>query len=314
MKTSEMLKAIANWLESPNNEAIVISEGDEQLSTIAAESCLIAATALKMGAEKIHSIEESGDPKFNFKIYDKLDVSGASNVIAEFEGTFEDADGVARELAGSNVKVDGLFEEDGGVMHYISAEDGEPVSYLEMVGVPVNEKAVTPESIDMLSEIAAAFDDSNDPELKKSASAIDELLMTIASPPNWLSNFKKAEDKKIDEIKSRYEDARNSIHENVKSEATIKAIEDSPYSQKYEILERALSSRNCPDHAGVQMSRKGDGVWQCELDKKIYDFNNGFKDEKGNLVPGGSVANQGNNMNTAPQSVFDTRKTRLEAF
>src|SRR5271165_6995922 len=107
MRISEMLTAIASWLENPNNEALVRAEHDEKCLEVVAETCLQAARVLKLGAEAVEVME------------------------------------------------------------------------------PVAESSITPQAVSTLAEIAAAFDESGDPELVKSASAIDELLLTIAAPPRW---------------------------------------------------------------------------------------------------------------------------------
>jgi hypothetical protein len=43
-----------------------------------------------------------------------------------------------------------------------------------------------------------------------------------------------------------------------------------------------LSTRNCPDHHGAQMKRVAEGTFQCELDGRMYNWNQGFKDYNGN--------------------------------
>ena len=53
-----------------------------------------------------------------------------------------------------------------------------------------------------------------------------------------------------------------------------------------------MPTRQCPDHPGQQTSRVTDGVRQCPLDGKVYDFNTGFKTEDGTFHPGGSVQAQ----------------------
>lgn len=53
-----------------------------------------------------------------------------------------------------------------------------------------------------------------------------------------------------------------------------------------------LSARTSPDNPGVMMLRVEDGVYQDILTKKVYDFNKGWVDDKGNKHPGGSVSNQ----------------------
>lgn len=236
MRISEMLIAIAQWLENPNNEAILLSEYDEKCLEVVAETCLQAAQVLKLGAASVEIME------------------------------------------------------------------------------PAVDSSITSESINTLAEIATAFDESGDENLKKSASAIDELLLTIAAPPYWAEKFKAAQEKEIDVIKNKYQDPTKDLHENWKVSETLKAIEKSPYSKEYRMMEHSLNTRTCPDHPGAQMARVGEATWQCDLDKKIYDYNSGYETLKGEKVPGGSVAAQTDLSGHDPQSPFDTREVRLTQF
>lgn len=235
MRTSDMLTAMARWLENPNNEALVLAEDNEDSLNVVADACVEAAKILKLAAEAVDII----DP---------------------------------------------------------------PTS------------AVTPEIVNTLAEIASAFDESGDPELKKNASAIDELLLTISAPPRWAEKYKEAQETRIETIRQEYDDAKKELHDTLKVSDTKKAIENSPYSKEYRIMEHALNTRTCPDHPGAQMARVGEHMYQCDLDKKVYDYKTGYTDEKGNKIPGGDVAAQTPNSWAEPQTMFDTRETRLNGF
>ena len=63
MRISEMLVAIANWLEDPNNEAMLISEYDDDCLKVVAESCLDAAGSLRIAAERVDAIEPPEESK-----------------------------------------------------------------------------------------------------------------------------------------------------------------------------------------------------------------------------------------------------------
>lgn len=234
MRISEMLTAIAAWLESPDNEAVLLAEYDEECLKAAAQICVNAADVLKKGAEEIEKIE------------------------------------------------------------------------------PPEESNLTSEALEELAEMANSFDESGDPNLKRTASVIDELLLTIAAPPAWATQFKEAEEKKIDILKQQYQDPKEVLDEVNKVADSKKAIDASPYSKEYRIMESPLSSRSCPDHAGAQMARVGEHMWQCELDKKVYNYETGFTDSKGNKIPGGSVAAQTPNEYPEAHSIFDTRDARLQ--
>jgi hypothetical protein len=233
MRISEMLNAIASWLESPNNEAILLAEYDEDCLQVVANSCVQAAALLKITAETVEDIEPPEDSK------------------------------------------------------------------------------ITPESLDELANLAQALDESDDVALKKQAAVIDELLLTIASPPNAVVQRQDLVDKRLDELKKKYEQPRQELEETNKIADVQKAIDKSNMTKQMNILEAPLSSRYCPDHPGSQIARIGEHMWQCELDKKIYNFETGFTLNNGTKVPGGDVANQTQGLNIPYYSIFDTREGRL---
>lgn len=234
MRIAEMLHAIASWLESPNNEALLLAEYDEKCLQVVAQSCVEAATALKKAADQVESIE------------------------------------------------------------------------------PPEESKITAESIEELANLAAALDSSGDEQLKKQASVLDELLLSIAAPPNALAMRKDLEDQRLIELKKKYEQPREDLHEANLINKSEKAIEKSQMTKKYTILEAPLSTRYCPDHPGVQIARVGEHMWQCEMDKKTYNFETGFELNNGSKVPGGDVAQQTqNNVNVPYHAIFDTREGRL---
>ena len=49
-------------------------------------------------------------------------------------------------------------------------------------------------------------------------------------------------------------------------------------------------SRHCPEHPGVSLYRIADSVFQCPLDRVIYDYEKGFKTQDGKEYNGGNVA------------------------
>jgi len=235
MRIAEMLQAIAGWLESSENEAILLAEYDEDCLKIVAESCVEAASALHKAAQMVDSIE------------------------------------------------------------------------------PQEESKITPEALDKLADLAAAFDASGDEELQKQASVIDELLLSVASPPGAMSERKMSDDKKIEDLKKKYEDPRKALEESNKIAESNKAIEKSKMTKEYRIMEAPLSARGCPDHAGGQLARVGENMWQCEMDKKIYNFATGFELANGNKVPGGDVSLQTQEIDIPNTNTFDSRESRLNS-
>lgn len=170
---------------------------------------------------------------------------------------------------------------------------------------------ITPETIQDIANLATALDASDDPELKKQASVLDELLLTIAAPPHALAQKKEADDYRIEELRKKYQEPRKELQKMDKISDSIKGIDKSKMTNHYQILEAPLSSRYCPDHPGAQISRVGEHMWQCELDKKTYNYETGFQMENGKKVPGGDVAQQTQGVSTPFHAIFDTREGRL---
>jgi hypothetical protein len=233
MRIAELLQAMASWLESPNNEALLLAESDEQCSQIVVESCVLAAALLKKAAYEVDSVE------------------------------------------------------------------------------PPEASNITPESLDELATLASAFDASGDEQLKKQASVLDELLLSIAAPPNAYAERKDLQDNRTLELKKKYQNANGELRKVNSIENSEKAIEKSNMTKQYTILEAPLSTRSCPDHPGVQIARVGEHMWQCEMDKKIYNYETGFELNNGSKVPGGDVSLQTQTTEIPSVSLFDTREGRL---
>jgi hypothetical protein len=235
MRISEMLHAIASWLESPDNEAIILAEYDDDCLKVVSESCVQAAALLKITADTVDDIE------------------------------------------------------------------------------PEEESLITPESIEDLANLASALDSSNDPALQKQASVIDELLLTIAANPTTLQDKKAADEKKIDELKKKYHENKIELDKLNKIPEIKKAIDKSNMIKSHDVTDHSLSTRTCPDHPGAQIGRVGENMYQCELDKKVYNFEIGFELNNGEKVPGGSVNNQSSHDREPIHSLFDTREGRLQS-
>lgn len=235
MRTSELLLSIAKWLESPNNEAMLLAEDNDESLQIVAESCVLSAKLLRQAAEEVDSIE------------------------------------------------------------------------------PPDPSLITPESIEEMASLAKALDESGDPALMKRASVLDELLLSIAAPPNAYAERKDLAESRIEDLRRRYQDPSKEHAKQNKRSATEKAIEKSKMTDKPKIESHPLSARSCPRHSGAQLARVGEHRWMCDLDHKIYDFETGFTLDDGTRVPGGDVALQGDQMNIPFHSLFDTREGRLNS-
>lgn len=67
-----------------------------------------------------------------------------------------------------------------------------------------------------------------------------------------------------------------------------------------------MSTRNCPDHYGAQMQRVAEGTFQCELDGRMYNWNEGFKDYNGNTYPAAPIRSV--DFPDTTERMFETRE------
>jgi hypothetical protein len=176
---------------------------------------------------------------------------------------------------------------------------------------PVEESKLTPDSLNDIAALASSFDKSDDPELQRTASVLDEILLTIAAPKNYIAEKKAEKEKELQVLKDKYLDVKNCHDEQIKKSEIEKAIDNSDMTKEYRVMEAPLSTRHCPDHNGVSISRVSENVYQCPLDKKTYDFANGYSLYDGTKVPAGDISLQTDIMNEVGESVFDTRESRI---
>jgi hypothetical protein len=233
MRTAELLYAIAKWLESPDNEALLLAEQDSDCLKVVSESCVLAAALLKNAADEVDTIE------------------------------------------------------------------------------PPEPSKITSESIEGIANLASALDSSKDPELMAQASVLDELLLSISAPEGAYKSAKAVEDNRIEELRRKYKEPQEQIKDFNRLADVEKAIDKSNMTKKYKVLEAPLSTRYCPDHPGVQIMRIGENTWQCEMDKRIYNFDVGYDLLNGSKIPGSQVSLQNQGLSTSVNSVFDTRQGRL---
>lgn len=293
MRISEMLMAIASWLESKDNEALLLSEYNEECMEKVATSCIKAADILKECADQVDLMEDKR----------RLSIAETKQLLQTFSATpFKD-----------NVLTVSLFDGDDKLVAVIASSE-EVISELAKIELPADITATVAitagnDGIEEISKMAGVFDGSEDEGLKKQAGVIDELLLTLAAPPNWIANFKAAQQKKIDEIKRLYQEPSEKLHEVIGVEEAKKAIDKSEYTKVRRPLEAPLSMRTCPDHF-CSMARVGEDSYQCPLDKKCYNWLEGFKTEKGDIIPSGSVQEQ-TKLEFPVRQMFETREERM---
>lgn len=201
-----------------------------------------------------------------------------------------------------------LFEEAESIDKYLKSmagikEDNDPLS--KMVS------------------LANALDCSGDEQLQKYASVLDEIMLTIGAPRGSNHEFESKADAEIAKLREKYreegreevyKERRKELDEQNGKEATTKAYADQV--KKFNPLEMPLSTRYCPDHPGGLLIRVGDHVYQCEMDKKMYNYQTGFTTNKGNVIPGGGVEFQTKDWGNRDlgHAMFDTRQSVMSRF
>lgn len=138
--------------------------------------------------------------------------------------------------------------------------------------------SLSADDLDEIASMASEMAWSDSPDLQKRAILLDNVL-NIFGKDAYMAI--KAADEKKENLYSNKEKKLSEIEKEIE-----------PKVKKYRPLEAPMSTRYCPDHPGETLSRVGDGLFQCMLDKRQYDFKNGYTTLKGNKIPGGDVAEQ----------------------
>jgi hypothetical protein len=155
--------------------------------------------------------------------------------------------------------------------------------------------------LDDLAAVASSFDNSGDEILIKKASVLDELLLTIAADKKILLQNKIAATQKLKDLREKFRNSQKEIDLRKRLRKVNKIDEAERVMKKSDVIKEqkaespmkhARESRTCADHPGALVVRIADGVYQCSLDEKIYDYNNGFDMYNGEKVSGGSISNQ----------------------
>ena len=152
------------------------------------------------------------------------------------------------------------------------------------------------EDLEHIAALASILD--KDEETKKYASILDRVLISYAFAPNSSDQDKEGFLKVIAEAKDSKEASKAGKLSNADLENTRKIIKEKV--KTYRPLESSLQTRSCPDHPGVSMIRVEDHVFQCSLDKRLYDYKSGYDLLNGSKVPGGDVAMQTDVMHENP--------------
>lgn len=301
MRISDTLLAMAKELENPNNKAILESEGFPWCLDRVAVAVVSAAEILKQCAEEVDLMQGKRT----------LLVAEAKQLLQALAATPLDKAPLTVTLFDGQEKLGEMTAPTLQMLQQLDAIEV-PADVMATVALADNEQ-VSGEAVEKLARMAHVFDASQDASLRKQASVLDELLLTIAVPAEWKKDFEKRQAKQLEELKKVYQDTHDDIQKSYGAEDMKKAIEKSEYMKENPILSEPLSTRYCPDHAGAPISRVGENQWQCSLDHRVYDYVAGFKDDKGYTHhPGGAPAvAQMTKLRHDYHSIFDSRDDRL---
>lgn len=175
------------------------------------------------------------------------------------------------------------------------------------------------EDIHFIAALADEFDSDGDPVLRRQASVLEQVLLNFAQKGE-LEKAKKLAEDEIDKLRKEYRDKavdknykepRESYNKDTKVSESAKAVEKQ--IERVHPSKNHLSTRYCPDHPGASITRIADGIFQCSLDNKIYNYNDGFETMKGNKIPGGTVSGQTQSLGgrAVEQMEFATRQNRI---
>lgn len=172
--------------------------------------------------------------------------------------------------------------------------------------------------LEAIAATAKEFDESGDPFLQKQAQVLDTVLSIFAN-----KDFAKLaeDDHETNKLREKYrkrdqEDKYNKTTEYLDQKTSkiadrlSNALKESTEVRPMDV---SLNTRYCPDHVGVGLVYVGEGTYQCSLDKKVFDFKEGYKNMAGKNVPGFDVATQNriDNANIDFKANFDTREGRM---
>jgi hypothetical protein len=161
-----------------------------------------------------------------------------------------------------------------------------------------------------IAALATEFDASGDEMLIRQAAVLDRILVLAAGTSDDREAWRHEDILRVRSVQP--EEKAKEIHKD-EMEKAVKEAETVKEAKEFRMMEAPLSTHTCPDHPGAQLGRIADGVYQCAMDKQVYNYRTGFKTMKGNIIPGGDVANQTQALYNLPQEhmSFDTRDTKL---
>lgn len=181
---------------------------------------------------------------------------------------------------------------------------------------------VSVEELEAMAALASEYDSSGDEVLTRQAQILDLALRHVIAhqEQNQAQLVAEAEEKKVKnqylerERKEKYDQPRETLAENNKIKGLGEKYSKEMQAKEYRPQQHALSTRYCPEHPGVGVIPLAEGQYQCSLDKRVFDYKEGYTSLEGDKVPGGAVEMQNrtplNNINTTVN--YDTRESRSQ--
>ena len=334
MKLSEKLVAVAEWLKDEENDLLVSAEEKDQVYKMAQANpikhyvdALLEAMRGYTGTDLTPGMNELSNKLATFDSFSATpDYDTLENIALAVGSQPWRSDPAINKAATElwQAAENGKKQVAGGLAVGASQERSALVIVAEALVLAadaiakaaeemavIEPETITPEALDELAAVAESFDASDDELLQKQASVLDDLLVMLAASKSVVAMAKKSEDDRIEQLKKKYrepkeiDDKRNHISE------AVKEIEKAPIYKQTRPLETPLSTRVCIEHAGTPLQRVGEEQYQCPLDKKIYNYAEGYTLLNGTKVPGTSVSNQTQDLwNNTGDVIFDTRSDK----
>ena len=213
---------------------------------------------------------------------------------------------------------DETFKKFSDTVMSLSARVQDSLNIIEYLLNILNSEKVSPVSIEELeamATLASEFDSSGDDVLISQAKLLDSAMETITTKIAEQENTKNLKKKYLErEIKEKYEQPREIISELNKTKDLSKKYSEKMKSKEYRPNQHALSTRYCPEHPGVGVIFLREGEYQCSLDKRIFNYKEGYSTLEGDKVPGGAVEFQNRNIlnNISTTTNYDTRESRSQ--
>lgn len=183
----------------------------------------------------------------------------------------------------------------------------------EKISIEEDELGFSYDTLQEMAVIAEAYDNSGDPELQKQASVLDELLLTIAAPKDYVANFRKIEEQRTALLKEYYKKSKEESDNLNDVKNTLTALDKSEVFKNRKPDSSLNSTRVCPEHSTplLRVGGTSEGsIWQCTLDHKIFNYQEGFTLADGTKVAPKSVSNQGYGLEMNTTQIFDNREQR----